>query len=240
MNSVLLVLLQQKIWEKSQTSEGGGTHLRISVWHLLMNLKNNYLLKNLLKWANKKCKNFNIYNVVFFEKIKKNTRRYHYFTPVHQKSWCYDLQFLKYRVWRTEIGNYGSFFALLTPSLKTQTIRILKKWKTLLEISSFYKCVPKTMITQNTVSEIQLRHIFCHFGPFLPFYPTYNLENQNLKKLKKASGDVIILHLCPKDHDHMMYASWDMERNRYTFLSIWTRRYYPFTHVYHKWALWPF
>ena len=172
MNSVLLVLLQQKVWEKSQTSEGGGAHLRISVWHLLMNLKNNYLFKKLLKWANKKCKNFNIYNVVFFEKIKKNTRRYHYFTPVHQKSWCYDLQFLKYRVWRTEIGNYGSFFALLPPSLKTQNIRILKKWKTLLEISSFYKCVPKTTITWNTVSEIQIEtYLFAILDHFCPFTP---------------------------------------------------------------------
>ena len=41
--------------------------------HLLMNLKINYLLEKLLKWTNKKCKNFNIYNVVFFKKIKKNT-----------------------------------------------------------------------------------------------------------------------------------------------------------------------
>ena len=30
-----------------------------------------YLLENLLKWVNKKCKNFNIYNIVFFIKIKK-------------------------------------------------------------------------------------------------------------------------------------------------------------------------
>ena len=46
------------------------------------------LLKKLLKWANKKCKNFNIYNVVFFvkKKIKKNTSRYHYFTHVYQIS----------------------------------------------------------------------------------------------------------------------------------------------------------
>ena len=50
-----------------------------------MNLKKkNYLLKKLLKWANKKCKNFNIYNVVFFQQKKKKTKekkwRYHYFT----------------------------------------------------------------------------------------------------------------------------------------------------------------
>ena len=66
-----------------------------SVWHLLMDLKKNYLLKKLSKWANKKCKTFNIHNVVFLKKIKKNYWRYHYFTPVYQKSWWYDLQFLR-------------------------------------------------------------------------------------------------------------------------------------------------
>ena len=30
--------------KKSDTSEEGGTHLRISFWHLLMNMKNKYLL----------------------------------------------------------------------------------------------------------------------------------------------------------------------------------------------------
>ena len=41
--------------------------------------------------------------------------------------------------------------------------------------------------------------IFCHFGPF--FTPN-NLENQNFEKMKKKPGDVIILHLCSKNHDH--------------------------------------
>ena len=109
--------------------------LRISVWHLFMNLKNNYLLKKQFKGVNKKWKKF-----IFLKKIKKNPWRYHYFTPVYQKSWWYDLQFLTYRVWQTKIGNYGSFFALLHPLLKTQKIRILKKWKKLLEISSFFTC----------------------------------------------------------------------------------------------------
>ena len=85
--------------EKSHTCEEGRAYLRISAWHLLMNLKNNYLLKNhtqgrvhirisvwhllmnlkklfikkLLKWANRECENFDIYNVVFFFKETKKT-----------------------------------------------------------------------------------------------------------------------------------------------------------------------
>ena len=90
-------------------------HLTISCWHLLINMKSNYLLKKQLEWANKKHKNFNIYNVVL-KREKKNTWRYHCFTPVYQKSWWYDLQFLRYRALQTETGNFGSFFALLPPS----------------------------------------------------------------------------------------------------------------------------
>ena len=44
------------IYKKSHTREEGGAHLRISFWYLLMNLKNKYLLRKLLKWANKKKK----------------------------------------------------------------------------------------------------------------------------------------------------------------------------------------
>ena len=56
---------------------------------------------------------------------------------------------------------------------------------------------------------------------FLPFYPPNNPENQNFEKLKKASGDVIILHMCTKNDDHIIYASWDMECDRNKFLSFW-------------------
>ena len=51
-----------------------------------------------------------------------------------------------------------------------------------------------------------------NYGAF--FYPPDNPENQNFEKMKKASGDVITLHMCTKNHNHMMYASWDMECNR--------------------------
>ena len=41
-----------------------------------------------------------------------------------------------------------------------------------------------------------------------------NPENQNFEEIKQASGDVIILHMCTKNHNQMMYMSWDMECNR--------------------------
>ena len=29
--------------------------------------------------------------------------------------------------------------------------------------------------------------------------------------MKKIAGDIIILHMCTKNHNHMRYSSWDME-----------------------------
>ena len=154
-------------------------HIKISIWHLLINLK-----KKLLKCANKKYKNYTFLMLYFQKKIKKNTRRYYYFTPVYQKSWWYDLQFLKYRIWLTEIGNYGSFFVLLPTPLKT----FLKKWKKLLETWSFYTSVPKTTIIWGMVPEICCetdRIFFCHFGPIFALLSPNNPENQNFDKMKK-------------------------------------------------------
>ena len=117
--------------KKLHTCEEFGAQLRIYFWHLLMNLKNKYLLKILLKWTNKKQNDFNIYNAPhFLKEMKRNTQIYHYFTPVYHKSWWHDLQVLRYRAWLAEIGNFRSFFALL-PTLKLKKINILKK---LLEI----------------------------------------------------------------------------------------------------------
>ena len=60
------------------------------------------------------------------------------------------------------------------------------------------------------------------FGHFLPLFSPLpnNPENQNFEKMKKASGDVIILNLCNKKHNQMMYAYSDMECERYKFLSF--------------------
>ena len=58
-----------------------------------------------------------IFLTLFFKKKKrkKNTWRYHYFTPVYQKPGWYHLQFLRYRVWQTETGNHGSFLPFYLP-----------------------------------------------------------------------------------------------------------------------------
>ena len=70
---------------------------------------------------------------------------------------------------------------------------------------------------------LHARHRGCNLSS-----PTNNPKNQNFEKMKKTPGDTIILHLCTTNDDHIMYGSWDMERERQIFLSCWTC-FWPFT-----------
>ena len=63
---------------------------------------------------------------------------------------------------------------------------------------------------------------FLYFGVFFLFYPIHNPKNQNFEKWKKEPGDIIILQMCPKNHGHMLYCSWEMARGRCNFyFSFW-------------------
>ena len=61
--------------------------------------------------------------------------------------------------------SFSAIFCPFTP-LTAQKIKILKKWKKRLEISSFYNSVPKLMIICYTVPEIWCMTdvIIFHFG----------------------------------------------------------------------------
>ena len=101
-------------------------------------------------------------------------------------------------------------------TLWTQKIKILKKWKKHLKILSFYKCVPHMTVIWCMVPEIwsMTNRIFCHFRHFLPFYPHKTPKNRNFEKMKKKPRDIIILHKCNKNDNHMIYGSWDMLQDR--------------------------
>ena len=133
-------------------------------WKAAINLKNcwNIPIKNERFLIFKMLLSF-FFFCFFFEKLKKNTWIYYYFTPVYKQPWWYDIRFLRYRVWQTETGNYGTFLIFcMVPeiwnrtdrifshfrlffcsfnSLTTRKLKILKKWKKLLDISQLYhKC----------------------------------------------------------------------------------------------------
>ena len=60
--------------------------------------------------------------------------------------------------------------------------------------------------------EYNRQEFFVILDHFLPFYTPNNLKNQ------KTHEDIIILHMCTINDNHMIYCSGDMERDRQNFL----------------------
>ena len=108
--------------------------------------------------------------------------------------------------------SFGTIFCSLSP-LTTQKIKILKKWKKLLEI--LFYCVPKMTITWCMVPETwSTRQNFLSFWTvFHPFTPL-----RTSKSKFWIDERHIILHMCTINENHMMYGSWDMKYNRHNYL----------------------
>ena len=133
-------------------------------------------------------------------------------------SWDVERESLKLVV----LGNFLAFYPPKNPKNE-----ILKKWKKLRVISSFYTCVTKISIIWYIVLEIRSEtEFFVILGHFLPYYFSNDQENQNFQKRKKLPGDVILLHVC---HKWWSYDVWFLRYGaRQIFLSFWTI-FCPFT-----------
>ena len=71
------------------------------------------------------------------------------------------------------------------------------------------------------VRQTKLFLILHHSLPFYPPSPPNSPENQNFEKKKKAFSDVIILHLCTKNQDHMFLEIWSAAADNFLlFLTI--------------------
>ena len=99
----------------------------------------------------------------------------------------------------------------------------------MLEISSFYTCVPKIAIIWYMVPEIRSEAdiIFYHFGLYfalLPPPPPNDPENQNIenKKWKKFLEILsFCTYMCIINEDHIIDGSWNIRCNRQNFSSFW-------------------
>ena len=110
-----------------------------------------------------------------------------------------------YEVWWWE-----TFFALV-PHYWPQKLKLFNGDIILLNMCTINK---DHMVHGYWDKKAQQIVFFVILGHFLPFDPPNNPENQNFVKMKKLLGDIIILHLCTTNDNHMMYGSWDMERDR--------------------------
>ena len=128
-------------------------------------------IKKLLKQANQKQNNFNICNVWFKKRIKKNNCKYHYqnLDDMIYSSWDIEQKRLKKncpkknkksKFWKDKKNcwRYHHFTHVYQKS-RSYDARFLRYW-------------------------VRQTELFVIVNNFLPFYPTNNLENQKFEKIK--------------------------------------------------------
>ena len=127
------------------------------------------------------------------------------------------------------VCHFGPFFCPSTPNPKNQNFEKIKKntWRYYHFTNVYHKWQSYDVwFLRYGAWQTEFFVILDHF---LPFYPPNNPKNQNFEKLKKTPGDIIILHKCTKNHDHMLYCSWDMACDRCNcYFSFWAI-FCPFT-----------
>ena len=125
--------------------------------------------------------------------------------------------------------SFWTIFCSFT-AITTQKIKILKKWKKTPGDMFLHTCTKNHHhILCGSWFGTQWKLLFFILGYFLHFNLPNSLKNQNFLKMKKTTGDIIILHMCPKNHDHMPYGSWDMAHNGcQCYFSFWAI-FCPFT-----------
>ena len=65
--------------------------------------------------------------------------------------------------------------------------------------------------------------IIFHFGLLFALLTPNSPKNQNFKQMKKDPRDTIILHKCTKNHNHVLYCSWDIAHDGcHYYFSFWS------------------
>ena len=110
--------------------------------------------------------------------------------------------------------HFGSFFPLLLP-LRPRKLKLWKNGNTPGDIILLHMC------TKNKDMECDRQNCLSFWAIFCPFTSKNDPENQNFGKMKNWTPEgIIILHMRSINDNHMMYGSWDMERNRQCFV-VW-------------------
>ena len=113
-------------------------------------------------------------------------------------------------------------FAIHWWILKNQENQTFEKMKKITEdIIILHMCTKKHNHMRYSSWDTEWDKLFLSFWAIFYPPPFPNIpENQNFQKMKKASGDIIILNLWNKKQNQMMYAYSDMECGRHNFLSF--------------------
>ena len=127
--------------------------------------------------------------------------------------------------------SFWTAFSPFTP-LRTWKVKVLKNWKKITgDIIILQKCTKSHDHMLYCSLDMAHNGFNCYFSIWTIFCPFTSLTAQNIKTLKKNEkkmpANIIILQYCTKNHDHMLYCSWDIVCDWCNYFSFWAI-FYPF------------
>ena len=152
----------------------------------------------------------------------KNTWRYYHFTSVYYKWQSYDVWFLRYGVQQTEFFVILDHFLPFYPPMDPENQNFEKMKKPPEDIIILQRCnINGNHVMYGSWDTKCDRQIFLSFwNIFCPITPLTTQKIKILKKMKEKLRDIIILTMYTKNDIHMMYDSWNMERDGHNVLSF--------------------
>ena len=131
----------------------------------------------------------------------------------------YDVWFLRYEVRQTELFDILGHFLSFYPNNNPENQNFEKMEKKPEDTILLHKCnINHDHMLYCFWDTMCADVIFIfHFGLFFQSFTPQQPTKSKLKKWEKnRPGDIIILHMCAKHYDHMMYGSSDMVCNRWS------------------------
>ena len=106
----------------------------------------------------------------------------------------------------------GPFFALLLPyGPRNQNFQ--RNGKNIWRYNHFTNISNSHMRYGSSNMKCNGQNFLSSWAVSCSFTPLTNPKNDNFEKMKKKPGDIIILHRCNINENHMMYDSWDTDPN---------------------------
>ena len=165
-------------------------------------------------------------------KTEKNTWTYYNFTHLHHKwqSWC-----VVPEIWSTTTnrifchsGPFLPFYPPMNP--ENQNFAKMNNTTEDIIILQMHTTNDSHMIYGSWDMKCNRQNFLSFWTVVCPFTPLTTWKIKILKNWKKQPGNIIILHKCTKNHDHMLYSSLDMALNGCNYFSFWAI-FSPFTQL---------
>ena len=192
----------------SNTCEEGEAQFRISVWHLLMNLKKT-TIKKTVEMDQKKKERKAPGDIIILQLCTKNLDDMIY------SSWDIECEWLK-----LVIMNYFLPSTAKKPPPKNQNFEKMRK---LAGDIILYMCTKNHNHTRHRSWDMEWdrQNILLFWAIFCRFTSLLTPKIKIGKKIKTTTtGDIIFLHVCTINENHM-YNSWDIRCDEQNFLPFW-------------------